>query len=181
MSTLYIIDAMNLFCGVVDPTASKHLSLQGVKLPSLEETMKEHEPGGGHVGIEIPVGVGKLEIEFKIVGFDPQMVTQFGLNSRVSHLYTMYGAIIDRRSGKAVELKAIAEGRLSKLTQEEFKRGDLSNQDCKISGLTHYEVWFDGKEQLYWDFFTNAWRVNGVDEMSAINSILRVPNSIIGG
>jgi P2 family phage contractile tail tube protein len=180
MTTLYTVDAMNLFCGVADPTNSKHLSIEEVKLPSLEEQMKEHTPGGARVGIEIPVGVSKLEWEFKLTGFDPQVLTQFGLSTPISNIYTAYGVIVDRRTGAQLELKAVAEGRLAKVTQETIKHGETSQMDLKISGITHYEVWFSGAEKIFWDFFTNAWRVDGVDQNAVRNQILRIPNSIIG-
>ena len=53
MSSLYILEAANLFCGDHDPTASKHLALQELKLPALEEMTQDHMPGGGRVQIEI--------------------------------------------------------------------------------------------------------------------------------
>jgi len=179
MTTLYTIDAANLFCGTVDPTNSKHLSIEELKLPDLEEDFKEHTPSGARVGIEIPVGIKKLEWTFKLTGIDPQVLTQFGLSTPISNLYTAYGVIVDRRTGQQIELKAIAEGRLGKVTQEAIKKGDTSQMDLKISGLTHYEIWFGGKEQIFWDFFTNAWRVDGVDQNATRNQILRIPNSII--
>ncbi len=86
MTTLYTIDAANLFCGTVDPTNSKHLSIEELKLPDLEEDFKDHAPSGARVGIEIPVGIKKLEWTFKLTGIDPQVLTQFGLSAPVSNL-----------------------------------------------------------------------------------------------
>ena len=37
MSTIYIMEAANLFCGDHDPTASKHLTLTELQLPALQE------------------------------------------------------------------------------------------------------------------------------------------------
>ena len=36
MSTIYVMEAANLFCGDHDPTASKHLTLSELKLPPLQ-------------------------------------------------------------------------------------------------------------------------------------------------
>ena len=46
--------------------------------------------------------------------------------------------------------------------------------DYAINEVTHYEVWFDNKEKIYWDFWTNTWRVDGVDQNATTNSILRI-------
>ncbi len=42
MSTLYVLEAANLFCGDHDPKNSKHLTLQELKLPSLEADSGPH-------------------------------------------------------------------------------------------------------------------------------------------
>ena len=68
MSTLYVLEAANLFCGDHDPKNSKHLTLQELKLPTLEAEYQDHMPGGSKVGIEIEVGIKKLEPTFKLVG-----------------------------------------------------------------------------------------------------------------
>ena len=45
-----------------------------------------------------------------------------------------------------------------------------------MNSVVHYELWFDGQEKVYWDFFSNEWRVGGVDQNSDINRILRIPS-----
>ena len=179
MTTLYTFDAANLFCGTVDPTNSKHLAIEHLKLPELDEEFKDHSPSGGRFGFEIPVGFKKLECTFKLTGFDPQVLTQFGLSSPIANIYTAYSVVVDRRTGQQIEHKAVVEGRLSKVAQSEVKRGETSDTDYRIGGISHYELWFGGAEKIFWDFFTNAWRVDGVDQNATRNSILRIPNSLI--
>lgn len=177
MSTLYILEAANLFCGDHDPTASKHLSLQELKLPNLEEQTQDHLAGGARVQIEISLGVNKLEPTFKLVGYDPDLLAQFGLSSPIKQTFTAYGQIVDRRTGASIELKSIMEGRLGKIEADAFKRGDLVTNDYAIKEVTHYEVWWNGQEKILWDFWTNQWRINGADQNAAMNSILRVPRA----
>jgi P2 family phage contractile tail tube protein len=174
MSTLFVMEAVSLFCGDEDPTAGKHLSIQELKLPDMNETFADHTPGGGRVGIEVPVGIEKFEAPFKLTGFDPQVMSQFGLHTKVAQNYTAYGSVINRRTGAAIEAKALMEGRLGKVSPEAFKKGDLHGFDYAINGITHYELHFDGVEKFYFDFFTNAWRVDGVDQNADQNRILRI-------
>lgn len=174
MSTMYVMEAVNLFCGNDDPTASKHLTIAELKLPDMTETFADHGPGGGRVGIEVGVGIEKLGATFKLNGFDPQLLTQFGLGTRVSNNYTAYGSVLDKRSGRAIEAKAVIEGRLGKIAPDAFQRGELQGHEYAINGIMHYELHFDGAEKFYFDFFSNAWRVDGVDQNADMNRNLGI-------
>lgn len=177
MSTLYIMEACNLFCGDHDAQNSKHLSLQELKLPDLQAIYADHHAGGARVQIEIEVGVQKLEPTFKLVGFDPDLLVQFGLSSKIKHVYTAYGQIINRRTGASIEAKAVLEGRLGSVKPDAFQRGEVQANEYSINEVTHYELHFGGQEKFFWDFFTNEWRIGGVDENASQNTILRIPRA----
>ena len=42
---------------------------------------QDHHAGGSRVQIEVAVGIQKLEPTFKLNGWDPDLLTQFGLGS----------------------------------------------------------------------------------------------------
>jgi len=176
-NTVYIMEQANLYCGDADPTNSKHLTLEELKLPELQETLVDHTPGGGKVAVEWAVGIQKLEPTFKLKGMDFALLRQFGLNNRQSQIFTAYGVVRDKRTSRAIECKAIIQGRLSKITPDAFQRGEAMSHDYGINEVTHYEVFFDGAEEMYWDFFTNTLRMGGIDTDAAVNQILRVPGS----
>ena len=125
MSTIYVLEAVNLFCGDHDPQASKHLTITELKLPDLQAIYADHHPGGARVAIEVELGVQKLEPTFKLAGFDPDLLSQFGLGSRMKNIYTAYGHIRDKRTGKDIEAKAIIEARLGKIAPDAYSRGEL--------------------------------------------------------
>lgn len=174
MATIYVMEAANLFCGSADPTKSKHLSLQELKLPALQATYQEHMAGGAPVQIEIETGIQKLEPTFKLLGWDPDVLILFGLGSQIKQQFTAYGVIVDRRTGRKIEAKAIIEGRLGKVEADTFKRGDLMTHDYTINEVTHYELFFDNTERFFFDFFTNTVRVNGISQNDNSNAILRI-------
>ena len=174
MSTIYVFEAANLYCGDADPTKSKHLAIQELKLPTLQAQYQDHMPGGAPVGVEFETGIQKMEPTFKFLGFDPHLLAQFGLGSRNKHIYTAYSVITDRRTGRRVERKSIMEGRLGKVEEDTLKKGELVSTDYAINEVTHYEIWFDKTEVFYWDFWTNTLRNAGVDENRDINQILRI-------
>lgn len=177
-ATIYVMEAVNLFVGDHDPTASKHLTIQEMKLPTLQAIYADHHAGGALVQIEIELGIQKLEPTFKLAGVDPALLREFGLGSRLKNVFTAYGKIIDKRAGRAIEAKSIMEGRLGKIEPDAFQRGELMGHEYAINEITHYELWFDEKEMIVWDFYTNTWRVNGVDENADTNRILRIPSTL---
>ena len=175
MSNFYVMEAVNLFCGDADPTASKHLTLQEMKLPDLTETFADHTPGGGVLGMQIGMNIVEaLEPTFKLAGKDPQLLSQFGLGSPHRHIYTGYGAIRNKRSGAAIEVKAIMEGRLASIQGDAFQRGELMGHEYAIKEMMRYELWFDGSEKIALDFWTNTKRIDGVDQNADVNRILRI-------
>lgn len=174
--TFYVMEAVNLFCGEHDPSKSKHLTLAELKLPDLAAIYADHHPGGGLVGIEVEVGVSKLEPTFKLNGIDPDLLSEFGLGSaRHRNIFTAYGGVRDQRTGQAIECKAIIQARLGRIAPDAFQRGELQGHEYAMNSVVHYELWFGGKPKIEWDFFTSLWRVDGVDQNADMNQILRIP------
>lgn len=175
-ASLYVVEMANLFCGDDDPQNSKHLTIEELTLPDLSAVLQDHHPGGSMFAIEVNVGVAKLVSTFKLKGIDPQLMAKFGLGTQEKNRYTAYGAVRDKRTGKLIELKAVMEGSLGKVTADAFKRGDSLGHMYSINEITHYDVNFGGEELIYWDFWTNQFRTGGVDRNAAANRILRIPN-----
>lgn len=173
-NSFYIMEAVNLFAGDHDPSNSKHLTLEEFKLPDLQEMYQEHMPGGGAVQVEFAVGIQKLEPTFKLKGFDPELLTQFGLGSKRLTRFTGYGVMRDQRTGEAIQSIASIEGRLGKVAPDAYKRGELNGDEYSISQVMHYELSFGGRELIYWDFFTNTLRMNGVDQQAETNRMLGI-------
>src|ERR1700722_8639622 len=134
---LCIREAMNIFPGDGTSDASldrsKHLTLESLSLPTLEEKSTAFHAGGSMFEIEFGgLGLKALTCSFKLKGSDPQTISLLGLNSPQSTPYTIYGLIRDKSDGTAKELKAILRGRLVKVAPSEFKRGDVDDQDHEI-------------------------------------------------
>lgn len=171
---LLYMDAANLFVGDENPTDGKHLSMEEVQLAALEGVFQDHSPGGSDFGVEIQVGNAKLSPTFKLKGFDPQVLAQFGLGSKRRIPYTVRGVLKSQRTGEEKELKAVYQGRLGKAAPEAWKRGELTGNEYTINEVVHYELYIAGQEIYFWDFFTSTWRVNGVDENAGSKSILGI-------
>lgn len=175
-NTLYVMEAANLYCGDHDPTNSKHLTIEDWTLPDLQAIYIDHMPGGSFVGVEFEVGVQKIVSNFRLKGFDPDTMKLFGIGTQLKNVFTGYGMIRDKRTGRAFEAKAIFEARLGKVTADTFKRGDSLGHAYSLNEVTHYELHFDNDELFFWDFFTNTFRVGSVDQNADLNRILQIPN-----
>ncbi len=174
MSSFYMMEAANLFCGDHDPSDSKHLTLEEFQLPNMQEIYQEHHAGGSMFQVEFAVGVEKLGPTFKLKGFDPAVLGQFGLGAGKRNMYTAYGVIRDKRTGIAYPSVAVIEGRLGKANADAFKRGELQGHEYAINEVMHYELSFNGGEVFYFDFFASEWRVGGVDQNADANRILQI-------
>jgi len=177
-NTLYIMEGANLFCGDHDPQNSKHLTLDELALPDLQAMYADHHPGGSYVGVEFEVGIQKIVSTFKLKGWDPDLLRQFGIGTPLKNIYTAYGMIKDKRTGRVIEAKAVIEARLGKATADAFKRGELMGHAYGLNEITHYALTFDRDELFYWDFWTNTLRTGGVDQNADLNSILRIPTAL---
>lgn len=175
---IYIMEAANLFCGDTDPSKSNHLTLSELKLPSLEENLVDHVAGGAPVGVEIDTHINKLEASFNLAGWSTNVMTMIGQSTVAAQTFTAYGVIRDRRSGKAIEAKAIIGGRLSKVSPAAFKRGDLQHHEYAIRSIMHYDLFMEGIEIYAWDFFLNQRRIGGIDINADLNQILRIPVTV---
>lgn len=165
MSKLYVMEAANLFVGAETDEGSKHLTLRDLKLPTMEEKTAEHHPGGSMFAVQISaLGFSPLAASFKLIGIDPDMLLFFGLGNQLRRRYTAYGVIRDKITGRAIQSKALMEGRLQRIEQDTFNRGDLAGHDYSISEIFHYELYIDGVEKFWMDFPTVEWRVNGVSQ-----------------
>ncbi|MGA2491843.1 MAG: phage major tail tube protein [Roseiarcus sp.] len=175
MATIYVPEALNIFVTDQGPDNSKHLKITDSTFPVLEEKTVEHHAGGSIGAIEIGgLGLNALTFGFKLVGFDPQSAAQFGLGGSGQVPYTVYGAVRDKQTGTAIELKATIWGRMAKLDMGTYKRGDASEQTHEIKEITRYGLYWNKVELYYYDFFASIWRVNGVDQYADVNGILRI-------
>jgi P2 family phage contractile tail tube protein len=178
MATIYVPEAMNIFVGT-GADASKHLTITENTLPILEEKTVEHHAGGSIGALEIGgLGLVALTQGFNLSGYDPQTMGQFGaVGTTNNNAFTTYGVMRDKQGNTPFELRCVTWGRLTKIQHSTFKRGELANQTHEIKEITHYELYWGGKEKYYYDFFSSVWRVDGVDQNQAANSIMRIPGA----
>jgi len=154
MGTILLLESVNLFLGNNDPEASKHISLSSMTLPALEYQTAAHNPGGGPGEIEFNMGATKkLELSFKMAGYDPDSYRLFGVGSGSVNTFTAYGVIRDKREGTLIQGKSIIKGNIQKVAPEAYERGKMFGHDHVIGEVSHYELHVGGSEWYWWDMW----------------------------
>lgn len=169
-----IMEAANLYCGY-DPTASTHLILSELRLPSLERNYVDHTPGGGQLAIEVATHINRLEASFTLAGWQPQILGMIGAGAQP---FTVYGLIRDRRSGRAIQAVAILQGQIGRATPTPFTRGAVQNHEYAVRGIMHYELNMDFRQVFYWDFHEN--QVSTISSEDPISMLQRLLGGALG-
>jgi phage tail tube protein FII len=175
MNDIHVLEAANLFCGDEDPTNSTHLIIANLKLPGLEENFVEHNPGGAPIGVEVGTHIMRLESTFELVGWQPTVMALIGRERRDAQFFTAYGLMRSKRTARPFQVKAVMEGRLGRVNPTEFSRGSNHSHEYRIGGIWHYELYYDGQELYYWDFWTSTRRVGNIDQNLDQNRLLAIP------
>jgi phage tail tube protein FII len=183
---VYTMEAVNLICGDNDqgesqPGHATYLTLRQLQLPKLEENYVEHVAGGSVMAFEVFTHMNRLEATFTLAGIQPRVIGLLGRgnSSRAAQRYTAHGVVREQRTGKPMKATAILWGRLGSASPSAFRRGDLLEHEFAIKGISHYELLMEEvtgtvSQLIYWDYFTNALVVDGVDVYGYENGMLGI-------
>lgn len=170
-----ILRGVNLYVGDEGPTtSSKHLQLDELKLPSLEEKAEEFRPGGADLAYDVPLALNKLEASFKYKGLDPHTMGYFGIGYGERRRYTGYGALYSEVDGSWKDAIAVMEGRIAQVEDDAWKKGDMVGQSYKIGSIWFYRLSI-GSEEIYQIGVNPPVRiVRGVDHYARVRDLLRI-------
>jgi phage tail tube protein FII len=175
-ASVIVMEAANIFCGDDSGDNSKHLTLTNLTLWQPKEKTVEHHAGGSIGAITIGgLGFEAPEMSFTLGACDVQTKMLFGIGGNGTRPYTVYQALRDKNGGRLIERKIVVFGRLIEVGENEFKRGDSTEQTHKISEITRYDYTEDKASIYLYDYFASTWSVGGVNQLAEHNSILRIP------
>lgn len=149
------LEAANIFCGAVGD--SNHLRLMNIKLPGYEEAYVDHKPGGAPIAIEVDVQVNRLQCDFSLVGWTPEVDALIGSWQSGTNQFYFFGALRDRLTTQVLQAQANITGRLGKATVNDYQRGAVNNTSYSIRGIIAYKLMISGiGTMIDWDFFNNT-------------------------
>lgn len=148
------MEAANIFCG--SSGDSNHLRLTSVHLPSIEEVYIDHRPGGAPIAIEIDVMINKLQCDFRLIGWNPNVDKLVSAWAASSNYFSVFGALRDRNTGQVHQAVAMMYGRLGQARPEAWQRGRAFTSDYSIRGIIKYTLTVANTQVFNWDFFNNT-------------------------
>lgn len=186
MMNVFTMESANLVCGDTGsdnaPGKSTHLVLSELKLPGFEENYVDFIPGGAPVAIEIDTHFNRLESNFNLQGWQPEVMGIMAQSDIQLQSFTAYGLIRDRRTGEALQSVAYMRGRLGRVNPTAFRKGDLQMFEYSIRSIVHYELSMSVAVNTqpvsiyYWDFFDSTFIVRGPNgvETNVNDDLIRI-------
>lgn len=155
-TSIRTMEAANIVCGLTGP--SNHLRAQAIRLPGMEEVYVDHRPGGAPMAIEVDVMLQRLQCDFTLVGWTPEVDILLSAWQQGANQFWVYGAIRDRLQGTVSQAVASITGRLGRSVPNSFQRGGSDHFDYSIRGIISYKLTIAGQSVLDWDFFNNRFQ-----------------------
>ncbi|MBB4092612.1 phage major tail tube protein [Ochrobactrum pecoris] len=129
-------------CTIFADRVSKIGQASEITLPVPTEKVEELRNAGMVLPIDVPMGYEKMEASFKLSGFDPQVITLFGLEVGSEREFMVTGALV-HEDGTVVNATAYIRGRLIKNDHGAWKPGDMAENDFSIT-LRYYKLEVEG-------------------------------------
>lgn len=133
------------------------------KLPDITLKMEEFRGGGMDMPVEVDLGMEKLESEFTLNGFDPQVFKLFGLAPGVNKAYTIRGHLASE-DGNSRAMVANMRARIKKITSDNFEAGNKVRTTVSLA-VDYYKLKHGGDTLLELDPMNGVRIINGVDQL----------------
>jgi phage tail tube protein FII len=178
---LWVMEHANLFCGSAptEVTASNHLALVMVQLPSLEMQFVDHRAGGAPVSMEVDVIQTRMECRFEMLGIAPQVMELMGRYNMANpstsaellamqlatNDFHIFGHVRNYATGNAIQAVAYMRGQLGHVEMQAFRNGGPPMiTRYTIRGIVKYKFELGGEPIYNWDFYENIWSIGGFDQ-----------------
>jgi P2 family phage contractile tail tube protein len=155
-------------CSIFADRVSKIGQASEITLPVPTEKVEELRNAGMVMPIDIPMGYEKAESSFKLTGFDPQVITLFGLAVGTEREFMVTGALA-HEDGTIINATAYIRGRLIKNDHGNWKTGEVGENEFSIT-LRYYRLEVDGNTLIEMTPFDVS--IGGVSQTSAIRAAL---------
>lgn len=142
-----------------------------ITLPKLTIKTEEYRAGGMDIPISIDMGMEKLEADFTFAEYDAKLFKLFGLIHGYSVCLTLRGAIQSGiyYQGVIINLRGI----FRELDFGSWKPGEKATLKCTVAAH-YYKLTIGSKELIEIDAENMIRRINGVDQMFILRSILGI-------
>lgn len=142
-----------------------------ITLPKITPTLQEYKAGGMSAPIDIAMGSHeKMEADFTLKSFDPQILKLFNVNFGNDISFTARGAI-QTNTGETIAVIVNMKGIIKEFDMGTWKAADEVKLKVSIS-LRHYKLEYDGEVLIESDPINMVLNVNGVDQLAQTRTAL---------
>lgn len=139
-------------------------------LPRLSVKMEEHRAGGMDIPIDLDMGMEKLECEFSLCEYDPEVLRMYGLYNGAPVQLALRGGL-DNETGSVTPVTVNLVGAWRELDFGNWKAGDKAILKVTVS-LRYYKLEVDGQEIIEVDAVNMVRRIDGVDQLEGLRSAI---------
>lgn len=141
-------------------------------LPKLTLRTEEHRAGGMDVPVELDVGMEKLECNFTLCEYDPDVLVMFGLYTGAPVPVTLRGGF-DGETNVATPVIVTLQGLWRELDFGNWKAGEKAKLKVMMA-LRYYKLEVDGQELVEIDAVNMIRRIDGADQLDSLRSAIGV-------
>ncbi len=106
--------------------------------PKLTLKTEELRAGGMDAPLEVDMGMEKLEADFTLVEFDPNVLGLFGVQQGAAVGFTARGSMQNPSTGVAIPVVVSMRGRVKELDMGAWKPGEAARLKCSLM-LEYYK------------------------------------------
>lgn len=140
--------------------------IEELKLPKLTRKVEEFRGGGMDGGVDIDLGMEKLEIEQVCGGFVLDAYKAFGMTKANGVMVRFAGAYQRDDTAEVQAVEIVVRGRHVEIDPDSAKGGDKGKTTIK-SNLSYYKLTVDNVEVIEIDLLAFIFKVDGVDMLAA--------------
>ena len=137
--------------------------------PKLTIKTEEIRNGGMDAPISVDLGMEKLECQFILIEYDPELLKQFGLVSGNSVQLTLRGALVDETSTTPMVIGL--RGMFTEVDMGKFKAGDKSTLQCTVA-CRYYSLDIGGNRLIEIDVDNMTRVIDGTDQLAAVREAI---------
>ena len=142
-----------------------------ITLPKLTKKIEEYRGAGMSAPIDIDMGLEKLEMDITFADYDEELFKLWGATNGSEIQFTIRGAL--QGTSAAIPVIVNVTGYLKEMESGSWKAGEKSTLKCSLS-CNYYKLTINNAEIIEIDPINMVNKVNGIDTLSEIRSILQV-------
>lgn len=151
--------------------SSLHLELEELTPPAITDKMEEVRVAG--VGIDVPLGVEKLEATVKMLTRNVDVMVQMGIAPGKRIRSTFRGQTVDELDGASHSEIIVMEHRVSGKS-DSWKSGDKSGVEYTLGNIFFYQHTVDDRLVHKIDPQNYVFLVDGVDRFAEVREALGI-------